>query len=157
MAHEDDELDLPDEEQEDQAEQNRQGYRLRQAERKNAELQSKIDALERAQAFQGAGIDTGDAKFRYFVEGYKGEMTAEAVKAEAIAVGLMEVEAPADPAAAAPELATQERIATAAQGGTQPVTGVQGAQQALDEAYAKGGTATLLQQMAALGLVISED
>lgn len=48
----------------------------------NAELKRKI-------AFMEAGIDTNDPKAKYFVKGYEGELTTEAIKAEAAEAGIL--------------------------------------------------------------------
>jgi hypothetical protein len=55
------------------------------------------DKLKREMAFTKAGVSYEDPKAKYFVEGYKGEMTPEAIKAEALTIGLIG-ETPAPPA-----------------------------------------------------------
>lgn len=62
--------------------------------------------LERENAFLKAGIDTDDARMRYFVEGYKGELTKEAIVAEATAAGF--VTPPAPPATETPKVEEPE-------------------------------------------------
>lgn len=158
MAQED---ETPDEglesEQSEQAEANRQGYALRQAEKRASKAEEALKTIQRERAFEKAGIDPEDAKFKYFVQGYDGELTADAVKAEAVAVGLLEAEKTVDPVDGKPELSTQEKIAAASQGGGPPLTGKAAAEAAMDEAYKQGGTPALLQQMAAMGMVIADN
>lgn len=55
--------------------------------------QAKVEAAEAATlrrelAFRRAGVDPDDPKAKYFVKGYDGELTAEAIKAEADAAGI---------------------------------------------------------------------
>lgn len=60
---------------------------LREAAKKGREATKKAADLERENAFLKAGIDTEDPKFKYFAKGYEGELTADAIKAEAEAAG----------------------------------------------------------------------
>ena len=56
------------------------------------ELGEKASAGEtaiRKLAFSEAGVDLTDPKTKYFVEGYKGDLTAEAIKAEAVEAGFL--------------------------------------------------------------------
>lgn len=46
--------------------------------------------LKRESAFRTAGIDPSDPKTRYFTKGYDGEITVEAIQAEALSVGIIE-------------------------------------------------------------------
>jgi hypothetical protein len=107
-------------------------------------------------AFMRAGIDSATNPMAdYFVKGYDGEMTAEAIKAKAIEVGLL---APPAPPAADPlkqeSLAAGERIATGAQGGGSVTpTGIA----ALDEAYVQGGTDAMIQVAREMGIPIQNE
>lgn len=66
---------------------------IRQLEEKanrTSELEAKLAAMERKVAFTEAlGPAANDPKMKYFVEGYKGELTPEAIKAEATEVGFL--------------------------------------------------------------------
>ena len=61
--------------------------RGRQAERENAELKRKMAMVE-------AGVDLKHPAAPYFVEGYKGELTEDAIKAEAAKIGVLAAPAP---------------------------------------------------------------
>lgn len=57
--------------------------RLKQLEKQNAELLKQIEQANEAQkklTFMEAGINASDPKFKYFVKGYDGEFTAEAIR-----------------------------------------------------------------------------
>lgn len=64
--------------------------------RQVSEAQAKVKKLEaenasykRETAFREAGINPKDPKARYFVKGYEGELSAEAIKAEAEEAGII--------------------------------------------------------------------
>lgn len=60
----------------------------------------------RENAFLKAGIDPDDPKMKYFVAGYSGELTKDAIAAEAKAAGFLSEPAPVTPEQAPP--ATEE-------------------------------------------------
>jgi hypothetical protein len=66
---------------------------LKRAQRERDEAREAVKAatdLARENAFLKAGINVDDPKLRYFAEGYKGELTAEAIKAEAAEAGFIQ-------------------------------------------------------------------
>lgn len=63
--------------------------KARQAE----ELAAKLATMERNEAFRSAGLDPADKRASYFVKGYEGDLTPEAIKAAATEAGFI-----ADPA-----------------------------------------------------------
>ncbi len=54
----------------------------KELERSMAEQAAKAEAAERKLAFAEAGVPLSDPKAKYFVKGYEGEYTADAIKAE---------------------------------------------------------------------------
>jgi hypothetical protein len=57
--------------------------RLKQLEKQNAELLKQIEQTSEAQkklTFMEAGINASDPKFKYFVKGYDGELSADAIR-----------------------------------------------------------------------------
>lgn len=59
---------------------------------------SERDRLRRELAFTKAGLDgDSDPRLAYFVNGYTGELTRDAIRAEAARVGFIEPDAPAEP------------------------------------------------------------
>lgn len=88
--------------------------RLRIAEKTAKEavdLKTEITALRREAAFRKAGIDPDNAKYKWLVRGYDGELTVDAIKAEAESSGLIDAPKP-DPDAEA--LARTARAASGA-------------------------------------------
>lgn len=150
---------------------------LRIAKNKATTAERELAGLKRLEAFRAAGIDPNDAKQKFFVAGYDGDLAADKIKAAAVASGFLTaegdgtsgtVDAQAQAAAAAnaaavaagtmtPEkaqelaLAAATKIANAAMGGeTTPPSGVA----ALDEAFAKGGVEGMLVAAEKLGLTV---
>ena len=93
--------------------------RAKEAEQQAADYASRLESYERRDTFRSAGIDPDDARARYFVKAYDGEMDPDAIRAEAEAAGFLGSDAPA--ASPTPymqdALAAEQRIATAGEGG----------------------------------------
>lgn len=80
-------------EQSSQQERNPLRAQLKRLERENRALKEKATAGETAArdlAFLKAGVDPDSPKAKYFVKAYDGDLTVEAIKAEAVAAGLVE-------------------------------------------------------------------
>lgn len=56
---------------------------LRQAARERDALQKQLAARDRELAFAKAKLDFDDPKLKYFIQGYEGELTPEAIRAKA--------------------------------------------------------------------------
>lgn len=67
---------------------------LRAAADRGKEAERKAAALERENAFIKAGIDVDDPRAKYFVAGYDGELTKDAIVAEATVAGVLTPPAP---------------------------------------------------------------
>lgn len=141
-------------------EQNRVGFQQRKLTKENESLKAQLEQIQRERAFEKAGIDPADEKAAYFVKGYDGDLTPEAVKAEAVKIGLIAAEAAPEAPAETPDgqaaLGAQQRIIDAAAGATTPLTGLQGMAQEQQEAYEKGGTPALLDVLRKQGLPIAD-
>ena len=70
---------------------------LNNLEKKAREMEARASAAERKLAFAQAGIDLSDAKMKYFVNGYDGEITADSIKKAATEAGFLSEEAPPEP------------------------------------------------------------
>lgn len=65
------------------------GWRKRLENERNT-ARTERDSLKRELAFIKAGVDPeADKRLAYFMDGYKGDLTAEAIKAEATAAGFL--------------------------------------------------------------------
>lgn len=129
---------------------------LRREKRERGKADERAKTAEKELAFMRAGIDSSTNPLAaYFIQGYDGEITPEAIKAKAMEVGLI-----APPAPPAPDplreasLAAGERIAATAQGGGE-VTPRGTA--ALDEAFAQGGTPAMIQAAREMGIPIQNE
>lgn len=87
-----------------------------------SEATARAEAAERKLAFAEAGLSLSDPKMAYFVKGYDGEMTAEAITEAATTAGFLG--APAVPATVAADDAEAEALArnadVSAYGGAPP-------------------------------------
>lgn len=112
---------------------------LRAKAKKADQYEREVMTLKRENAFIKAGVNMDDPKMGYFVKGYDGELTSEAIKEAAISAGFM-----AAPAAAAPDPAVQQAQAgqaavVAASAGTQPEFDTDAVAYGMQQALAEGG------------------
>ena len=63
--------------------------RAKEAEQKAADLELELSSIQRRDTFRSAGLDPDDARVKYFVKGYEGEIDAEAIRQEAMAAGFL--------------------------------------------------------------------
>jgi hypothetical protein len=62
---------------------------LRRAASSKKKLEQELNELKRELAFAKAGLSMEDPKLKYFVRGYDGEMTAEAIREAALEAGFL--------------------------------------------------------------------
>jgi len=55
------------------------------------ELEAQIQQMQRKEVFRDAGLDPSNKMTEYFMKGYEGELSVEAIKAEAQSAGLSNV------------------------------------------------------------------
>jgi hypothetical protein len=129
---------------------------LRREKRERGKAEERAKTAEKELAFMRAGIDAStNPMAAYFVKGYDGDITPEAIRAKALEVGLIQAPPPPEPdPVKQASLAAGERIATTAQGGGE-VTPKGTA--ALDEAYAQGGTSAMIQVAREMGIPIQNE
>jgi len=92
----------------------------RELEGRATEAEAKLAQYERRDAFRSAGLDPDDSKVSYFVKGYEGELTPDAIAAEATAAGFLNgtpAAQPDTPVRYDAELMAEKRIAMAGEGG----------------------------------------
>mgnify|MGYP001616038971 CR=1 FL=1 len=82
---------------------------LRKKAKAHDDLLKEVALLKRDNAFRDAGINPADAKAKYFVKAYDGELTADAIKAEALAVGILQTEEQRQEASTQQQQAEQQR------------------------------------------------
>jgi len=93
--------------------------RAKEAEEKAATLELELSSIQRRDTFRSAGLDPDDARVKYFVKGYEGELDAEAIRQEATAAGFLGVDSPqmAQSSEFNDMLSAEQRIQIAGEGG----------------------------------------
>lgn len=81
-------------------------------------LQAQLEERERELAFAKASLDLNDPKMTYFMKGYEGEMTPEAIRERAEADGFLTAQKKED---TGPEVQAQQRLANASSGAGETV------------------------------------
>lgn len=123
---------------------------LRREKKAREKAEKELADMKKQVAFTKAGIDPDDPKARYFVKGYDGDMTAEAIRAEAVKAGFIS-ETP-EPEPDQSGVKAQERISAAGAG--QAVEALDLSTAALDQAFAEGGTEGMMSYLASQGLPV---
>lgn len=62
---------------------------LRRKAQERDQMEAELAQLKRERAFSKAGIDPDDPKAKYFIKGYDGDLTDEAIRTEAEAAGFL--------------------------------------------------------------------
>jgi hypothetical protein len=130
--------------------------KLRQEQKKVRDRDSQIATLQRDLAFRNAGINPEDKDAppmtAMFVEGYKGELTTDAITAEAIKMGILKAPDPEPQLTAEQQQALkgQQQADAAADGATPPAGGPTLAD--LDKAHEAGGNEALAAELAKVGV-----
>ena len=94
--------------------------RAKEAEDKAAALEEQLSSIQRRDTFRSAGLDLDDARTKYFVKGYEGELDVEAIRQEATAAGFLgaaDAAPTAQNAAFNDMLIAEQRIQAAGEGG----------------------------------------
>lgn len=86
---------------------------LRRKAREHDKLMAQIQQKDRELAFAKAKLDLDDPKLKYFIKGYEGDLTPEAIREQAISDGFLPKPEPTVPSE---ELTSQQRIAAASSG-----------------------------------------
>jgi len=93
--------------------------RAKEAEEKAATLELELSSIQRRDTFRSAGLDLDDARTKYFVKGYEGELDVEAIRQEATMAGFLGADAPpvAQNSVFNDMLSAEQRIQVAGEGG----------------------------------------
>lgn len=117
---------------------------------------ARIEQMERQQTFVEAGIDLKDPKMGYFIKGYDGDLTADAIKKAAMDAGFIEPPQPSGEQAAVMDSA--QRIASAAAGAVPLGAVTEGTMRAeMEQAAASGGRDAIMAVARKYGAVSTED
>jgi len=92
--------------------------RAKEAENQAASMAAELQSYQRRDTFRSAGLDPDDARVKYFVKGYDGELDAESIRQEAMAAGFIGEDSPMpQPNVMNDALAAEQRIQAAGEGG----------------------------------------
>lgn len=91
---------------------------LRKAAKERDDMAAKLSARDRELAFAKAKLDLEDPRIRYFIKGYDGELSSEAIRAQAEEDGFLSAMADQKPDTSG-EVRAQGRIANASAGAGQ--------------------------------------
>ena len=144
--------DLDNEEQESASD-------LRRAARRGAKAQKELEMLRKELAFYKAGISIDDPKMRYFVKGYDGEMTAEAIRAAALEAGFIASQQPeqVDEGVQQQVFSAQQRVMAASAGAMVPDNSEAAALSMMEQAMEEGGIDAMLDVARQFGIQVGED
>lgn len=134
---------------------------LRRAANKSKKLESELNELRRELAFARAGISMDDPKMKYFIRGYDGELTAEAIREAAEDAGFLNfqqvMEQPETSQQEAPEAAAQQRVMRASVGAATEDISEDAAIARMEEAMQEGGIEALLEVAQQYGIPIASE
>jgi ribosomal protein L12E/L44/L45/RPP1/RPP2 len=122
---------------------------LRAAVKRAEKTKAENEALKRELAFAKAGIDPDDTRMKYFVRGYDGDLTADAIKQAATEAGF--IGAPQQQSEQQ-DFSAQQRIMNASAGAVSEDVTEQAAVARLEQAYAEGGVEAVVEVARSYGV-----
>lgn len=129
---------------------------LRRAATGKKKLEQELAEARRQLAFARAGIDPDDPKMRYFVKGYDGELTAQAVREAAMEAGFLQ-QAPVADTSQREVAAAQDRIVSAAAGAVYEDTSEAAALARMESALEEGGMDAMMDVARQYGIPIGTE
>lgn len=127
---------------------------LRRAASKSKQLEAELQAAKRELAFIKAGIPVEDPRMSYFVKGYDGDISAEAIRQAAISAGFMQApQQVRDPNVVA-AAAAQQRVGAASMGAFVEDSSEDAALARLEQAMDEGGMDAMLDVARQYGIPI---
>jgi len=125
---------------------------LRRAASGKKKMEAELNATKRELAFAKAGLPMNDPRMNYFIKGYEGDMTAEAIFEAASEAGFIQVqEAPKDNAVNA-AAAAQHRVMAASTGVGYEGMSDDAAMAQLEAAMEEGGIDAMLDVARQFGI-----
>ena len=118
---------------------------LRRAASGKKQLEQELEAARRELAFVKAGINPDDPKMRYFVKGYEGDLSAEAVRQAALEAGFLASQAQEGKQELQQAAAAQQRVMNASAGAMYEDASEEAALARLEEAMEEGGVDAMLE------------
>lgn len=133
---------------------------LRRAANQKKKLEAELDSMRRELAFARAGLPLDDPKMKYFVKGYDGEMSAEAIREAALEAGFLASQQPQEQGPS-PQMqaaaAAQQRVMQASAGAMVEDASESAALAHLESAMHEGGMEAMLEVARQYGIPTSFD
>ena len=125
---------------------------LRRAASSKKKLEQELNELKRELAFAKAGLPMDDPKLKYFVKGYDGELSAEAIREAALEAGFLASQAQGDDPNLAAASAAQQRVMSASSGVSMEGLTEEAALAQLESAMEEGGIEAMLDVARQFGI-----
>lgn len=130
---------------------------LRRAATGKKKLEQELAELRRELAFAKAGLPMSDPKMNYFIKGYDGEMSAEAIRQAALEAGFIASQQSADDSAVTANAAAQQRVMSASSGVSFEGLTEDAALAQLESAMEEGGIEAMLDVARQFGIPTNID
>lgn len=125
---------------------------LRRAANGKKKLEQELNELKRELAFAKAGLPMDDPKLKYFVKGYDGEMSADAIRQAALEAGFLASQSQSDDPNVAAAAAAQQRVISASAGAAYEGVSEEAALAQLEAAMEEGGIEAMLDVARQFGI-----
>lgn len=125
---------------------------LRRAASGKKQLEKELEDLRRELAFAKAGLPMDDPRLKYFVKGYDGELSAEAIREAATEAGFLAPQVQGEDPAKAATGAAQQRVMQAASGVSYEGMSEEAALAQLESAMEEGGLEAMLDVARQFGI-----
>jgi len=125
---------------------------LRRAASGKKQLEKELADLRRELAFAKAGLPMSDPKMNYFIKGYDGEMTAEAIRQAALESGFLASQGQEDNSVVDNAAAAQQRVMSASSGIAYEGLSEEAALAQLESAMEEGGMEAMLDVARQFGI-----
>lgn len=130
---------------------------LRRAANKSKKLEQELLNAKRELAFAKAGIDPDDPRMKYFVKGYDGELSAEAVRNAAVEAGFVSTPDQGQNLVVQQASQAQQRVMSAAAGAVIEDASEEAAFARMAAAMEEGGTEAMLDVARQYGIPIGTE
>lgn len=125
---------------------------LRRAANKSKKLEQELANLRRELAFAKAGLPMDDPKMNYFIKGYEGEMTADAIREAALEAGFLASQAQSEDPRMSAVADAQQRVMSASSGVSFEGLSEEAALAQLESAMEEGGIEAMLDVARQFGI-----
>jgi hypothetical protein len=130
---------------------------LRRAASSKKKLEQELNQLKRELAFAKAGLPMDDPRMNYFIKGYDGEMTAEAIRQSALEAGFLASQVQGEDPSVTAAAAAQQRVMSASSGVSYEGLSEEAALAQLESAMEEGGIEAMLEVARQFGIPTNID